>query len=423
MLHSHYNRLIGVCILLFNINLLNAQTLSGKYLIWENIENPDPRLSVKTGTTTINSGEYEGTTLVIKNLTNRKLFITIRQTIIDFCGVELVRNPSFTLMPNETIGGSTFFGGFEQYDYKPKCNERKKYAENFSTRISNIKMNLTRIKEADSDATRNSSKNQETIPPTGTSYYDIVNNRGNNTQTISNPRNTNDEDFWGNKKTSEKPSSASQNNIYISDKCSPQRIGIMGNVGADCVPLTFISEKTIQFNSTTSEIRTDNSPDNFILTYKRADDLLWSEKEVTGNQIKYNLSGLDPCTRYEIKIQRNCGGGERSKATTPLQFTTACPGISLVQSISTTASTAKMNYRIRMNMSSCNFQSLNKRVVFVYRNMKTQKSQTVEFASNETPYLVDLMPNTTYSIKAALVYQNRKYSTYTTPIMVKTKLD
>lgn len=409
--------------LVFNINLLNAQTFSGKSLIWENIENADPRLSIKTGTTGINIGGYEGTTLVIKNLTDRKLYITIRQTITDFCGVELVRNPSFTLLPNATIGGSTFFGGFEQYDYKPKCTERKKYAENFATRISNIKMNLTRIKEADSDANRNGSNKQETIPPTGTSYYDIANNRGNNTQTVSSPRNTNDEDFWGNKKTAEKPSSASQNNGFISDKCTPQRMGIMGNVGADCVPLTFISEKTILFNSTTSEIRTDNSPDNFILTYKRSDDLLWSEKEITGNQIKYNLAGLDPCTRYEIKIQRNCGGGERSKATIPLQFTTACPGISLIQLISTTASTAKMNYRIRMNMSSCNFQSLNKRVVFVYKNMKTQRSETVEFASNETPYLVNLTPNTTYSIKAALVYQNRQYSAYTSPVVVKTKVN
>ena len=423
MIRPHYIPLISICILTLNIHLLNAQTFSGKFLIWDNIENADPRLSIKTGTTTINSGGYEGTTLVIKNLTDRKLYITIRQTITDFCGVELVRNPSFTLLPNATIGGSTFLGGFEQYDYKPKCTERKKYAENFSTRISNIKMNLTRIKEA--DATRNGSNNQEGRPSTGTRYQDNVNNRSDNTQTVPNPRNTNDEDVGGNKKTpaTTPSSSVSQSNIYISDKCTPQRMGIMGNVGADCVPLTFISEKTIQFNSTTSEIRTDNSPDNFILTYKRSDDLLWSEKEVAGNQIKYNLAGLDPCTRYEIKIQRNCGGGERSKATIPLQFTTACPGISLVQSISTTASTAKMNYRIRMNMSSCNVQSLNKRVVFVYRNMKTQQSQTVEFASNETPYLVDLMPNTTYSIKAALVYQNRKYSAFTTPIMVKTKVD
>lgn len=417
---------------LFNVQLFLifsmfsfSQTFNGKALIWNLVENPDPRISIKSGTTGINIGGYEGTALVIKNLTDKKIHLALSQVITDFCGVDVVRNPSFTLMPNETIGGSTFFGGSEQYDFSPACKERKKYSDDFTTRISSIKMRLTAVKDLQTDITTNSKDKQETqkLVQEETSYYDIINKAKTKTSVSKNSPNA-DLDFWGYKIVSpdkNAPLSGSSNATFISDKCTPQRIGILGNIGADCVPLTFISEKTIQFNSSTSEIRTDNSPDNFVLSYKRSDDLIWSEKEVIGNQIRYNLVGLDPCTKYEIKIQRNCGNGERSKPTIPLECNTTCSGVSQIQAVYSTSTEIKLRYFLRINMNTCSNNAIKKRIAFEYKSQADISWSIAEFNMGTAPILKMLKPNTSYMIRAKVLYPNNKYSTYSTAVSIKTK--
>jgi hypothetical protein len=398
--------------------VLNAQQVIGDRIYWDEVQNSDPRLDIRTRANGTNWGDTEGTSMIIKNLTDKKLNIKLSQTITNFCGENKIRNLNFTLLPNQTIGG-TSMGGYEQYDYATNCKTEKKYEGKIRSRIANLVVKLLEVREDKMNGSNKNTPDKTEVDPTGTSYYDVINNQKNNPEHRSNDQNNSDVDFWGNRNTNSTTSPRTA--VFISDECSPQRLGIIGNIGADCVPLTFLSEKTIQFNSVTSDIRTDNSPDNFILSYRRTEDPLWTEKQVVNNHIKYTLAGLDPCTKYEIKIQRNCGNGARSKPTIPLIFSTACPGISQIQAVSITATDIKLRYFLQINMSSCNIKGINRRIVVEYRSQGDSKWNTVEFPSN-TPLILNMLkPKTLYSIRARVIYPNNKFSVSSNFISVKTK--
>lgn len=109
-----------------------SQTYNGKLLIWDFGTTLDKRIQVRMG-----SGGYsfgtEGTTLQVKNIGTKRIYLKFKQSFTDFCGKEKQREFTLTVNPNEVVGGSTFFGGWEQYDYTTDCKERKKYAENFGS--------------------------------------------------------------------------------------------------------------------------------------------------------------------------------------------------------------------------------------------------------------------------------------------------
>ncbi|MFM1794091.1 MAG: hypothetical protein RL642_476, partial [Bacteroidota bacterium] len=257
--------------------VLNAQQVIGDRIYWDEVQNSDPRLDIRTRANGTNWGDTEGTSMIIKNLTDKKLNIKLSQTITNFCGENKIRNLNFTLLPNQTIGG-TSMGGYEQYDYATNCKTEKKYEGKIRSRIANLVVKLLEVREDKMNGSNKNTPDKTEVDPTGTSYYDVINNQKNNPEHRSNDQNNSDVDFWGNRNTNSTTSPRTA--VFISDECSPQRLGIIGNIGADCVPLTFLSEKTIQFNSVTSDIRTDNSPDNFILSYRRTEDPLWTEKQV-----------------------------------------------------------------------------------------------------------------------------------------------
>lgn len=398
--------------------VLNAQQVIGDRIYWEEVQDSDPRLDIRTRANGTNWGDTEGTSMIIKNLTDKKLYIKLSQTITNFCGESKIRNLNFTLLPKQTIGG-TSMGGYEQYDYATNCKTEKKYEGKIRSRIANLVVKLLDVREEKINGSNKNPEDKTEADPKGTSYYDVLNNQKNKPEHRSNDQNNSDVDFLGNRNTNSTTTSGT--GAFISDDCSPQRLGIMGNVGADCVPLTFISEKTIQLNSSTNEIRTDNSSDNFILSYKRSEDPLWTEKQVMNNQIKHTLGGLDPCTKYEIKIQRNCGNGVRSKPSIPIAFSTACPGVSQIQAVSITATEIKLRHFLQINLNSCNIKGLNRRIVVEYRTQGDSKWNTVEFPSNSSLNLNMLKPKTLYSVRARVLYPNNKFSAYYKLLTFKTK--
>ena len=98
----------------------------------------------------------EGTSVLVQNLSETKLYVKFLATYSDFCGNKSTHTFSLTVNPKAKAGGSPWFDG---HDFSTKCKSDKQYNDKFRSRLSNIKLELVSIKEA-ATANTNTDKNK-----------------------------------------------------------------------------------------------------------------------------------------------------------------------------------------------------------------------------------------------------------------------
>lgn len=369
-----------------------SQTYNGKLLIWDFGTTLDKRIQVRMG-----SGGYsfgtEGTTLQVKNIGTKRIYLKFKQSFTDFCGKEKQREFTLTVNPNEVVGGSTFFGGWEQYDYTTDCKERKKYAENFGSAIKVAKLELISAREEGEPV--NSSGNE-------------LNN--NNSGSVNNNQPAN----------GQAPCPCPCPDSQGSSDCPTVNFSY-AEVGTNCVSLNYFEQKVIVHDPRSGEIRTNNTPTNYIIQFRKAGDLSWSERNAP-SVLLYSFTGLEPCTKYEMRMLRDCGGGKRSIPSGIVSFTTTCPDMPSFQMINITSSSANVDFRMSTSSQGgqCGFSILPK-TVFEYKR-EGGIWESVYCTTGKGPCtFFGLTPNTGYRVRAKRDYGNGKYSGYTNEIYFKTK--
>ena len=376
----------------------HSQTFNGKMLVWDYGTTMDKRIQVRMGSAGYSFGS-EGTTVQVKNIGSKKLYIEFSQTFTDFCGNEKKRKFKVDVKPNEVVGGSTFLGGWEQYDYTTDCKERKKYADNFGSALRQARLELVSIREEG-----------EPVGNTGTT-------NGNSSTVVSG----NNSQPVGSQQQPCPPCPCAE--TQGSSDC-PMVNFSYAEVGVNCVSLRYFEQKTITVvNKTTGEIRTDNTPTNYIVQFRKVGDLNWIERNAP-SALNYNLTGLEPCTQYEVRMLRNCGGGKKSTPSTALRFTTPCPDMPSLQIQTITANSAVVNFRLSNVLgggSSCIPVNYN-RIIIEYKS-DGGLWETMYYTSGKgTPPTINaLRPNTGYRVRAKRDFENGKYSGYCNEVYFKTK--
>lgn len=121
----------------------NAQTFNGKNLRWNLDANADKRIKAFFATTGSSMGSEESS-LAVENLTETKLAVKFKVTLVDFCGTSTLRNISYTIPP---LGKAGFSAWFDGASYSTKCKDGKKWDEKFFSRINSAKIEIVSIQE------------------------------------------------------------------------------------------------------------------------------------------------------------------------------------------------------------------------------------------------------------------------------------
>lgn len=87
----------------------------------------------------------EEVTVAVENLTERKLTATVVVTQTDLCGNIAEKKVTRTVAPLAKAGGSLWFDG---YTFSTKCTAKKKYADNFFSRLGDVRLALAAVEEA-----------------------------------------------------------------------------------------------------------------------------------------------------------------------------------------------------------------------------------------------------------------------------------
>ncbi|MFZ9241192.1 MAG: hypothetical protein ACO22R_08615, partial [Chitinophagaceae bacterium] len=192
-------------------------------------------------------------------------------------------------------------------------------------------------------------------------------------------------------------------------------------VGTNCVSLNYFEQKVIVHDPKSGEIRTNNTPTNYIIQFRKAGDLNWSERNAP-SVIIYSFTGLEPCTKYEMRMLRDCGAGKRSIPSGIVSFTTTCPDMPSFQMINITSNSANADFRMSSSSQGgqCGFSILPK-TIFEYKR-EGGIWESVYCTTGKGPCtFFGLTPNTGYRVRAKRDYGNGKYSGYTNEIYFKTK--
>ena len=142
----------------------------------------------------------------------------------------------------------------------------------------------------------------------------------------------------------------------------------------------------------------------WVVAYKAdADEDFTEIPAVTENP--YILTGLTPETAYTVKVRTNCGGGDYSDWTAPVNFTTdiACPVPTALQANNISAYVAELNWTSDASQWDIAYRA-NGSDEFTEITGVTQKPYTLQ----------DLNPETTYVWKVRAYYPEEEgYSTWT----------
>jgi hypothetical protein len=161
----------------------------------------------------------------------------------------------------------------------------------------------------------------------------------------------------------------------------------------------------------------------FTIQFRKQGDLNWIEEKSENNgKNVYTLSGLDACTKYEVRLITTCDNNQVSVPTNIIKFTTACtkPGNLSVENITNNSVkvnsqrlTAKITYPCSSNAST--------QIRIIEYKTNTSNWQQV-ICNSGSPCLLDsLIPNTIYKVRARYKYGNNLFSNYTNEIAFTTQ--
>jgi len=374
-----------IALLLFH-SFCFAQVYNAEKKLLEQSFSTDPRIQVKFYSTLRNTGGYEGTSLLVKNLSDKTLFVEIRLHITDNCGAVITRNIKATIRAGEKIGGNTWMGGSEQFDYNSSC-ESTKYGEWQYSKIKKATIDVDGISETGKQGGSGNGEN------TG-------NGNGGNT------------DGGGG------PVGGSGNQIAAG--CPLQDLSISNGPSMNCVQLRWIRQSTIQYNEKSGEIRTDKLSEQFILSYKKAADLYWKELKLSYYQMGYNLTGLDPCTSYEVKLQRVCDNNMRSDYSNTIQFTTGCPVPGSVKADQISKTSAQISSMFSPGVNVCSAQRPAYTIHIEYATPGGTWQTVISNPGPGSSMLFNLQSQTSYRVRVRYEYKTGIFSKYANEINFKT---
>lgn len=367
---------------------LTGQTFNGSAIMWYMNDIKENRISVKFGTTGINIGGYEGTSLVVKNNVNRKIFIKVRFIITDHCGKETIRNVQESILPNATLGGSTWMGGDEQLDYGTSCKEKTTYNEHYSTKIKSIRFVYAQVRE----------ENGKFEP--STDDHTSEQNSGNDTSNISSPIKTGDEP--------------------IKLDCPVQELSIAEGPFINCISLRWFTQNVNYTNGTSNEFKQTNIPTEYYLSWRKEGSFKWNEIFIQSNMIKFELTDLEPCTSYEVRIQRNCAKGIRSDFSNVIRFKTTCPTPKNISAIDIKNDMATITAERQTFINYCSPKPISFVSVPEYKSDMSDWEKV--FCVWGSPCkLFNLKPSTTYRVRMRYKYGTGMFSEYSNEIVFKTK--
>lgn len=167
---------------------------------------------------------------------------------------------------------------------------------------------------------------------------------------------------------------------------------------------------------------TDPQPKFFTIQFKRQGDIYWtSEKRDNTGKNDYTISGLDACTKYEVRLITKCDNNEVSEPSNIVRFTTACnkPGNLTVENI--TKNSAKINsQRLTAAFTFPCASSSTKQIRIIEYKTNTSSWQEVVCNSGSPCILNALSSVTIYRVRARYKYGNNLYSNYTNEISFTT---
>jgi hypothetical protein len=352
-------------------------------------------LKLKFGTTGINIGGYEGTTLVLENVTSTKLFVNVKMVVEDFCGGSKIRNIGVTINPNDKVGGNTWMGGSEQLDYSSPCKERKKYPDNFSTKISSVSLEIVSVKELSK--------------PTGDKNANESKPDGNETKEKSDPNPT---------EKNESTSSSNHNST-----CPTYGFKFSNTPSFNCVALEWWSLSTkVNIMDASGNLKQSSIPEAnaFTIQFREQGKVNWiAEERINSGRNLHLLKGLNACTKYEVRLISICENDNSSKPSNIVRFTTACdkPGNIQIENISNNS--AKINNELQTISSYPCKQTQSPIRIIEYKTSNTNWEEV--FCNSGSPCLLStLRSGTTYRLRARYKYGDNLYSTYTNEVSFKT---
>ena len=346
--------------------------------------------------------QYVG--VAIKNKTNHKLRVVLEFYVNLTCGEQLKKKigsgNGIIVKPGEQTKPSGFWdtdntsmdaGESRSSECLKSENKSIELADGGWTVISSVGFTLNRIDELD--------ENNSVIIQTNTSS-----NSSTSTSSSSSTANQNSE-------------INSSNNSNTN--CPPQSITMVNNPSDNCVQLRWINQSTISYNKNSEEINVNGAyPIDFILVYRRSEDSDWKEIKLHNYQLSYNLVGLDACTKYEVKLQRDCGNN-KSAFSNVITFSTACVSPKNITITNITNSSAKIGGIYTPALNTCSLNSQKPMRILEYKTITSDWIVKVCVMGQECP-LTNLNPNTMYQVRVKYQYENAKFSEYSSEKTFKT---
>lgn len=173
-----------------------------------------------------------------------------------------------------------------------------------------------------------------------------------------------------------------------------------------------ISQKTLSADNNGSvKLRGGPEAVSFTIQYRKEGSNTWLDTKLqTALLNQYSISGLDACTKYEVRLITACDNGATSLPTSIVRFTTGCPtpkGFS-IENVTTTS--AGMNGGIEsFSTFTCNS------IGNLYRvyEFKTGSGPWDEMICSGACVISGLIPGTTYRVRSRYKFGNNIYSEYT----------
>jgi hypothetical protein len=170
---------------------------------------------------------------------------------------------------------------------------------------------------------------------------------------------------------------------------------------------------------------TDPQAKSFTIEFRKLGDIYWTiEKRVNTGKNTHTISGLDACTKYEVRLIATCDNNQVSAPTNIIRFTTACnkPGNLTVENI--TNNSAKINNeRLTASVTFPCASSASTQIRIVEFKTSTGTWQEVICNSGSPCILNALSPGTIYRVRARYKYGNNLYSNYTNEISFTTSVN
>jgi len=383
-------------------NFLFAQSDNIHY---NDLTQPDSRIEVSFHhNRTISFGsQYIGVS--IKNKTDHKLRVTLDFYVDLTCGEQLKQKIGFgngiIVKPGEQTKPSGFMdanntsidaGNKRSSECLKSENKSIELADGGWTVIRSFGFTLIRIDELD--------ENNSVIVQNIINSNSLTSTSGSSTESHQN---------------SEINSSNNSNT-----NCPTQSITMINNPSVNCVQLRWTNQSTISHNENSEEVNVNGAyPIEFILSYKRIEDIIWKEIQLNNYHLSYNLVGLDPCTKYEVKLQRRCANN-KSAFSNPITFSTTCVKPSDFTITKITNSSANIGGIYLPSLNTCSLSSQKPIIIVEYKSTLDNTWQSLSCNLGQGCQITALMPDTNYKVRKRYKYMNNKYSEYSNEKTFKT---